>query len=106
MTYTVIAHDDETGVVVTDDINAATAEEAMRSFADDSFCNYLVICAVCVDGVETPCPDTGKSAYCSDLRTEGEGDDVCDACGRSGVAVDQTDADGRTVCAECAECAA
>lgn len=32
-----------------------------------------------------------------------EGDDVCDKCMRSGVEVSQTDANGNTVCTDCAE---
>lgn len=29
------------------------------------------------------------------------GDDLCDRCGRSGVAVYETDEDGNTICVQC-----
>lgn len=38
-----------------------------------------------------------------EIVPEDEGDDVCDKCMRSGVQVSQTDENGDTVCAECAE---
>lgn len=34
---------------------------------------------------------------------QNEGDDVCDICGRSNVICNQTTADGRTVCVDCAD---
>ena len=47
--------------------------------------------------------DSGKSAWAVDLAgDENEGDDLCDACMRSGVQVSHTK-DGNTVCVECAK---
>jgi hypothetical protein len=75
------------------DINAVERHMADQGYFDTD----LVVVEVEVpDGT-----DVAVSTYSG--QPWSEGDDVCDICMRSHMRCDQTTADGRTVCVECAE---
>lgn len=102
--HTVIGLHDGTGEVYADHFDATDPHEAIRlAAAADNAPSQILGAIPGKHQLTAACEDSGKAAYIEDLQDdENKGDDLCDACGGSGVEIDHTH-DGKTVCVECAK---
>ena len=79
-------------------IRYLTVNELRKVLRDDhlegeGLPEYCGICMTC----GASCDDDGICPACD----EDEGDELCDYCGKSGIEICRTDADGCTVCVAC-----